>query len=161
MFKKGQIFKILRVQPLSLPQNMWKKGLKRSITSVWYIVSCLCDSITSVWVGPNCNQSSNSMGLFWFKTSKKFNLLDTYSSYISMFHWAQLILGFNYICTLFGIISLFNLLCNSWEKILDKTSFWSFDPIPEPISNTWWLIVLLWSYSSYFCQLIIVYLLFI
>ena len=48
-----QIFKIWRVQPLGPPQNMWKKGLKRSITSVWYIVSRLCDSITSVWVGPN------------------------------------------------------------------------------------------------------------
>ena len=101
------------------------------------------------------------MGLFWSKTRKKLNMLDTYSSYIFMFHWAQLILGFIFICTVFGIISLFNLLCNSWEKILDKTSFWSFDPIPEPISNTWWLIVPMWSYSSYFCQLIIVYLLFI
>ena len=49
----SQIFKIWRVQPLGPPQNMWKKGLKRSITSVWYIVSRLCDSITSVWVSPN------------------------------------------------------------------------------------------------------------
>ena len=129
----------------------------------------VCSSVGSLYVGSlggatgvggGPNQSPNSMGLFWSKTSKKFNLLDTYSSYIFMLHWAQLILGFN-LCTLFGIISLFNLLCNSWEKILDKTSFWSFDPIPKPISNTWWLIVPMWSYSSYFCQLIFVYLLFI